>query len=331
MEHSSFINNGRNKMKNFKLLFIFLLISLFWLSPISITLAQVAPDCKNGKVWRQDAASPIGDCRCAVGLTPLLSLTRGNNSLGVCGLSFKPSDITGSALRAWFDADDESTMFTSNTCVEPTVKDLGTVGCWKDKSGFNRHATQVTATKRPVFSTTAMGGLPGIDFDGTDDGLSLATAPLVAGDYSFTYIVVWKTDSTSTAQVLFDQNTGSTLTSNARASMLIVNTTYGYNGEGNDAYTLETIAMGTKYLSIMQINSTNVSLYTNGLNKSATLSAVPNISGNAAGIGYRVLSTPIGFLNGQISEIIVYDKVLSAIEMNGLKNYLSYKWGIAIP
>lgn len=69
----------------------------------------------------------------------------------------------------WLDPSDLSTMFLDVNGLEPVTKDGQPVGLIKDKSGNNNHATQPTASARPIYRTD--GNLHWLEFDGIDDGL----------------------------------------------------------------------------------------------------------------------------------------------------------------
>jgi len=80
---------------------------------------------------------------------------------------FDPRSIA--ALAAWYDASDSSTI----TAVS------GGVSVWLDKSGNSRTLYQGTANNRPITGTRTIGGLNGLDFDGTNDSLLSGDPALV--------------------------------------------------------------------------------------------------------------------------------------------------------
>ena len=53
---------------------------------------------------------------------------------------------------AWYDPSDTSTLFQDSAGATPVTAVEQQVGRMLDKSGRGNHATQVTATKRPVYS-----------------------------------------------------------------------------------------------------------------------------------------------------------------------------------
>lgn len=69
----------------------------------------------------------------------------------------------------WFDPSDLKTMFQDVNEATPVTKDGDPVALIKDKSGNNNHATQTTASARPIYRTD--GELHWLEFDGVDDWL----------------------------------------------------------------------------------------------------------------------------------------------------------------
>src|SRR5882724_8398712 len=84
----------------------------------------------------------------------------------VGGASYNPLVALGSDLLAWWDAD--SKYWGANGAI-----DAASVGSWKDIIAAY-DAAQGNSSAKPVFSTTAFNGAPGVTFDGVDDNLSLA-------------------------------------------------------------------------------------------------------------------------------------------------------------
>lgn len=83
---------------------------------------------------------------------------------------FTPADLFKNGEQGvWFDPSDLSTMFQDVDGLEPVTKDGDPVALIKDKSGNDNHATQPTASARPIYRTD--GNLHWLEFDGVDDRL----------------------------------------------------------------------------------------------------------------------------------------------------------------
>lgn len=86
------------------------------------------------------------------------------------GTGFDPIFLFSAGEKgAWYDPSDLSTLFQDAAGTIPVTAAGQPVGRIMDKSGRGNHATQATATSRPLLQTS--GGKWYLDFDGVDDGL----------------------------------------------------------------------------------------------------------------------------------------------------------------
>lgn len=107
-------------------------------------------------------------------------------------------NLSSLSLALWLDATDSSTLFTDNACTTQVTTDGDAVACWRDKSGFNRDFLQVDSAFRPLYLTSSIGGLKGLDFEGgqfleDEDG-----ELYVNGFDAFEFFVVVESDQTNT-------------------------------------------------------------------------------------------------------------------------------------
>ena len=68
---------------------------------------------------------------------------------------------------AWYDPSDLTTLFQDAAGTIPVTTDGDPVGLMLDKSGNDNHASQATASNRPIYRTD--GTLHWLEFDGVDD------------------------------------------------------------------------------------------------------------------------------------------------------------------
>ena len=94
-------------------------------------------------------------------------LSAGASLSGAVGNGFDPSDLSP---LAWFDPSDLSTLWKDTAGTDPVTADGDSVARIDDRSGNDYHATQATASQRPIYKTS--GGLHWLQFDGIDDFLS---------------------------------------------------------------------------------------------------------------------------------------------------------------
>ncbi len=259
----------------------------------------------------------------------------------------KSSGINGiKGLSMWLETTSSSSITSSTRGLNPDDNDK--VAGWNDinsqKSG-KINVTQTSDSLRPTYIVDGIGNLPSIKFDGTDYLSSLASAggsvPLDANSDNFTYVAVWLSNTNSASHVIFEQNT-TTSQNGKRAAMLLVNNKYGFSGQVNDAFGASYGTSSSPHISVMTVGQANgvndanltVKVYTNSNNASYTLTLTggatkQNVGVDAFYIGAKVTNNG-EILNGMISEIIIFDRVLMKEEISEVMNYLSKKYRIKL-
>jgi hypothetical protein len=231
--------------------------------------------------------------------------------------SFNPSNISN--LYLWLDADDAST-FTYSSGVS--------VSQWNDKSGNGYHATQATVAKQPSRITSPS---ISVDYDGSNDVLS-TTASFNGAAFTI-FSVVREFDTTpGGGDVLIGGGSGGT------------QIYFPYFSVGD--YYFQTISSWGQVAVTQPSGLYEIEVRYNGagstnadkmkgriggsdrtLSFTGTIESTLSRSGETTAIGAYNF-TPILPFHGAISEIIAYDKVLSATELTQVRDYLSAKWSI---
>lgn len=233
-----------------------------------------------------------------------------------------PTELAGCVL--WLDAADTGTI---------TLTD-GLVSEWRDKSGGAAHVSQSAATNRPASGVATLNGRNVVSFGGTN--WLGGAAVLQQGDDTFSYFAVWmRADSGTGAGVVFEQSQTPQV-NGTRAALLTVTSggvkRYGFNGQSNDQNALGYYTPGSWVLSGLEIDgrtNRNVFLYSNSTNHVGTINMTTQNTGTS---GTRVgckLVNGAEVLNGQVAEIIVFDRVLADTDRNAVLYYLQEKWGLA--
>ncbi len=242
---------------------------------------------------------------------------------------FQPNTIPN--MRLWLDA--TRINQANNTAV----------ATWADQSGNGYDATQSTTAARPTFIASGLNGLPVVRFDGTDDRLALGSSALgmlrnVAGA---TVFVVVKYSNTAGANrtSFFISLGGST---SARVQIRTTTTPkYQVIGRRLDADSSQNVASSqdtstTNFVihsAFFNYQNTLLQQYINGTldgqkTDFQTAGNTSDTSSNTILIGTDgALSA---YLNGDIAEIIVYNRALNTSELAQVHRYLSRKWGIAL-
>jgi len=223
------------------------------------------------------------------------------------------SPIQLSNLMLWLDAaDPESLDLCGNTVVR-----------WYDKSGLGRHASQATATRRPVFQSNQWNGLPGIKWDGVDDNLCNTNFGYPTNGLS-TLFVVYNLTSIVTDQRVFDINGnfyGNFISPSSTGDALLGLATGGRR---------TTLARSTGWrMYSLRYAGSGSAIWRNGTAQATSL--VGTMGSNATGTSYTLGNNSGGtnslMFSGHIGEIIMYSNNLSTYQHQQVEGYLANKWG----
>lgn len=226
-------------------------------------------------------------------------------------------------LKLWLDANDRSTI-THDESVSPTE---GKVSRWDDKSGNGNNATQGTGSKQPTTGSATQNGKNVLDLDGGDILVLPSALHTIPNGPNTAFVVVKRDSEDATVDAFLVMEEGAStrylFTYNAAAG----DASFRSNASGSGG---KTITGGTN--TDFQIFSgrregTTQAIARNGSAEVTNASGAdePNIDG--AFIGGAEIAL---FLNGQIAEVLMYDKSLTAPERRSVFNYLSPKWRITL-
>ena len=216
------------------------------------------------------------------------------------------------------------------------------VATWTDASGNGYNAEQNTTAARPIYKTNQLNGLPVVRFDGVDDFMELVSGSLdmarnVAG---LTIVAVVKYPADSSENIAFSIANDSTVS----RSILLQDALNKYRAGGRrlDANPFES-AISTQNATAAFIIQTGVLDYTNAtLNQYIngvvdgtddpfqTAGSTSNTASSRIRVGANSVVTAGSLLTGDIAEIIVYQRVLTANELTNVHAYLAAKWGITL-
>ncbi len=243
-------------------------------------------------------------------------------SSAALGVVSAPTDLPG--VRLWLDAHDVDGDGTSEGAGETYST------TWADKSGLSNNFVQGTAGNLPTRTLGGLGGKDILTFDGANDHfVGVNGAVLAAGDDTYTYFAVFRSNTAAGAHSVYEQAGAG---GGARSALLQVNGAYGFNGESNDRHDLVPISANSWHVTAMSVdnalNPNNIKITDNGAFFQGT-------TGNPAALNVGTTSTNVGrkannaeFMSGNIAEIIVYDRVLTTTEQADVSAYLNSKWGV---
>jgi len=228
-------------------------------------------------------------------------------------------------LILWLDAaDDDSFVYSSGTEVSQ----------WRDKSGNNFHANQATTGQQPSRSTV-VNGRKSVNFTSTNADFMRVNSGMVFTN-SVTAIVFIKpgTQNNAYANILdqdhgMDGYNGWVIQRNNTASQWLV----WLANEANTTW-LNTNAISytdnTPQIVTLRKGSSTLTLSSNGTSSGDVAIADQQIrQANYVGLNIGYWRAGAGrFYNGEICEILVYNRALSLTEIKQVHTYLGQKWGI---
>jgi len=172
--------------------------------------------------------------------------------------------------------------------TQPVLSD-GTAVATIDNEFESIGYTAPSVSERATYGTSLQNSLPGLQFDGTDDGSysntsdGTSTADVIATDV-WTWFTVFKFDSTSGWQGLY----GSSSTDVLRPFLIILNrysggtlNIYSYAGNGYPGNNATTLSTGTTYFLayVHDYGNSREEWYLNGVDDSGTMTNVSFTAG----------------------------------------------------
>ncbi len=217
-------------------------------------------------------------------------------------VEFSPDDLAG--LSAWYDASQE--IVADGTAISSST----------DRSGNGRHAVQATGANQPIFKAAIQNGRGVYRFDGTNDFLRVA----FTRNQPHTAFAVAKVSAVNGGnhQAIIDGNSDDSASLMITAGGTILNAFAGALLATGDAMGL--------------VNFHRIAAVFNGASSSIQYDAVAADTGNAGASNAGGVS--IGgnggnrAFNGDVGEVVLYSRALSAGEISQVMAYLSTKWGV---
>lgn len=235
-------------------------------------------------------------------------------------------DVTN-GLQLWLKAD-----------AGVTTDLNGGVTQWEDQSGEANHAVQFDGNRTPVLVNGALNNKPVLRFDGVDDFLDVADSPSLSGTGDMSSFFIIKFDDFATFRAVWGKTAGSggnqpaptdiyALPNDGRLRVFRGNGT----GIGNSSATTTQPLPANAYLAVgFDVSGSTLNHYLNNQ---------PNGSGAAtASVGDGDTPLKIGTrtdfvtkLKGNLAELLIYSRALSAAERNDVFAYFRSKYGLNVP
>lgn len=234
--------------------------------------------------------------------------------------AFSPKKIAG--LEAWYDASVASSVTLVSTFVSQ----------WDDLSGNGLHLTQSVEANRP--GTGTINGLTAVDFDGSNDRLERSGYTGTVG----TVFSVHSLDVYQNGMVYeFLKASGGSVYGMSMLARALGAGASEYTVAGrNGAASSDSFNNGDQQI----FNQQRLTTQTYDGTTSITTVDGTNLAGSTAVTLSNTATILLGarrqtssyslLLNGQIGEVVAYNRVLTASEIDKVESYLASKWGVTL-
>lgn len=264
--------------------------------------------------------------------------TAGTYNGTTVGTSCTPKNscaIRNCNLALWLKADSAVTYNGSNL-----------VSQWKDVSGNNRHVSQGVVAMQPTFTIAGVGNKPSLYFDGTAGKyfLNNTTQDVVPAGTARTAFIVGKRDckihplgNTGGALLTFKRTTlinalefGTDLNFSGSAVYVYSDGVTGINNATIANNASDTLLKPFQLTYKVPASGGKLGLNLNGITYPITQAGNVVTETGLTGftVGHREDATAEANWNGFISEVIVYQGLLTNAEIANVENYLNQKYFI---
>lgn len=221
--------------------------------------------------------------------------------------TFNPISISGTLL--WLDSADTSTI---------TYSSGSNISQWSDKSGLNYNFTQPTGANQPTY-VTMTNGKPALNL--TNSGVMFNNNVPVSTTY--TIFAVGYSGASNFARLINNDNHLLLGGINGKLAA-VVGTDSGWSST-----TAASPSTSITNLCLMEMTNANniISPYVNGTALNTTNLASSSFTGLSIGaVFYSGSYTQ--FWGGYVSEVLIYNSVLSTTDRQKVEGYLAWKWSI---
>jgi hypothetical protein len=203
----------------------------------------------------------------------------------------------------------------------------GAVSQWNDQSGNGNNAAQTTATSRPLLANSLQyNNLPVIRFDGSNDVLVGNTIPNLNSDNLTIFVLNSGNSQTGVVAGLLTVNgltNGFSIFRNFSPAAFRVwnNNTVGLTSSSS----LQATGYTPRILTIQRQVGVQGSMFVNGVSQATTTNAT--FLSSFTNANYQIGRAPFySTLNGDIAEVIVYNRILTSTEQTQVEKYLMDKY-----
>ena len=209
---------------------------------------------------------------------------------------------------------------------------VSAVTAWNDQSGGANNATTVNGVS-PVLTTSAVNSYPVITYAGTG-GLQGAFGTNITAGNASAFIVANISNSSPNTSGLFSIAASGAVDSAVQSSAtffesnpgdIATTRSAGFRGKYANAN-----AQGQYHLCSSHFSATQSLFFAEGAAATNTAYNALALSSHVYTVGSRYTGSASKYLTGEIAEVILYDRLVSAAERNQIESYLAIKYGITL-
>lgn len=217
----------------------------------------------------------------------------------------------------WFDV---NSMLLANGSAIAQMDDI---------SGNGNHLTQSSSSRRPIYTTSTLNGLPVMVFDGVNDYLTRGATTGLDGT-QLTWFMVYQR-AANQSQSLINAGYTSEISKWGSYANIGSNSLISIHRLPAKSVSLSDPGGSPTFFS-SHITATNFRTYKQGtLAQNLNTAYTAGVGHNLIRVGAYNYNLTNYFLNGYIAEIIVYSTILSDFQRIMVENYLGAKYNLAIP
>jgi hypothetical protein len=252
--------------------------------------------------------------------TPNMGVTYINPYRFGVGAAFSPLDLPG--LLLWLDASDASTITES----------AGLVSQWNDKSGNANHVT-ATLAERPTTGTRTVGGLNGIDFNGSSNLMKRLDSLGLTGSPALYIALVLRIDVNNPADRPF--GIGESTGVGGQVILVATDGSFRFNN-GAQVFANPSITKDIQFLATREAGDQHGDglMWFDNISQTESSTTNPTNTSNITdelttiGTGVRSGGSTTDYYDGVIAEVIIGNATLSASDRNALWGYSEPKWSL---
>ena len=260
--------------------------------------------------------------------------------------SYDLNEVSGNAIERVnsYDGTDTNTVTAADGPGFGQAVNNDPIQRWVDRSKSRKQFDQSTAAKKPLWIASAINSLPAIRFDGSDDLLRLGENYLLSA--AGTIVVVYQL----TAALQDDQTILSIADEATNVHRLAfrgyrdvadpnINSVQTENDVADDLIGDTVITTATTYIVVLTSSGTSYAMRVNGAGETLTINTGGNTGDWAADltvvdnvvIGALKSNSEQDHFKGDIAELAVFDRELTATEIGQIESYMATRYGVTLP